>query len=386
MSPDPIVGIDVTAAVTQGGGIGRYTRELVRAVVDRGDDLKFRLFSARPPAELPVPDPVPRAPHVRYCSAPLSDRWLYRLWYRLRLPLSIQWFTGRLDLFHSPDFVLPPVRGDVPTLLTVHDLSFVHYPQTFTPALVHYLNRVVPWSVSRATHILADSQATRDDLQAIWDVPPAKITVLYSGVGRHFRPATDGPALAAVRRRYKLGNAPYLLSVSTLQPRKNYNMLIRAFRPVAARHPHRLVIAGGKGWLYEDVLAEVQRQGLEGRVHFAGFVGDADLPTLYSGADLFVFPSLYEGFGLPLLEAMACGVPVLTSTASSLPEVAGEAAVQLSPHDQEAWSAAMIRLLADEQRRAHLAAAGFARVEHFTWERAARRLHRLYRELLGSSG
>lgn len=385
MNRAPVVGIDVTAAVTQGGGIGRYTRELVRAVVALGDDLQYRLFSARPPAELPVPDPVPRAPHVSYTSAPLSDRWLYRLWYRLRLPLPVQWFTGRLDLFHSPDFVLPPVRGDVPTLLTVHDLSFVHYPQTFTPPLVNYLNRIVPWSVKRATHILADSQATSADLQAIWNVSPDKITVLHSGVGRRFRPVTDSAMLADVRRRYKLGDAPYLLSVSTLQPRKNYDMLIRAFRPVADRHPHRLIIAGGKGWLYEDMLAEVQRQDLEGRVHFAGFVDDADLPVLYSGADLFVFPSLYEGFGLPLLEAMACGVPVLTSTASSLPEVAGHAAEQLSPHDQEAWSSAMLRLLADEQQREQLVAAGFARVEQFTWERAARRLRRLYSDLLGAA-
>ena len=382
-SRDPVIGIDVTAAVTQGGGIGRYTRELVRAVVAEADDLNYRLFSARPPAELPVPNPVPHAPHVRFCPAPLSDRWLYRLWYRLRLPLPVQWFTGRLDLFHSPDFVLPPVRGDVPTLLTVHDLSFVHYPETFTPPLVNYLNRVVPWSVGRATHVVADSQATKDDLHAVWSVPEDKITVLYGGVGPHFRRVTNDDALAAMRRRYDIGDAPYLLSVSTVQPRKNYRMLIRAFRPVAAQHPHLLVIAGGKGWLYEDVLAEVQRQRLEGRVHFAGFVEDADLPALYSGADLFVFPSLYEGFGLTLLEAMACGVPILTSTASSLPEVAGDAAVQLSPHDEKAWTATMLRLIEDQQQRAQLVAAGFARAEQFTWERASRQLCGLYQKLLG---
>jgi len=384
VSRDPIVGIDVTAALTQGGGIGRYTRELVRAVVAQGDDLEYCLFSARPPAELPVPDPLPGGPRVRHRPAPLSERWLYRLWYRLRLPLPVQWFAGQLDLFHSPDFVLPPVRGEVPTLLTVHDLSFVHYPQAFTPPLVGYLSRVVPWSVRRATHVLADSRATKEDLQSIWGVSPDKITVLYSGVGGNFQPVTGARALANVRRRYELGDAPYLLSVSTLQPRKNYRMLIRAFRPVAARHPHRLVIAGDKGWLYEDVLSEVQRQGLDERVHFAGFVDDADLPALYSGADLFVFPSLYEGFGLTLLEAMACGVPVITSTASSLPEVAGDAAVQLSPYEEEAWAAAMSRLLADEEKRLQLAAAGFARAEQFTWEEAARRLCALYRELLAA--
>jgi glycosyltransferase involved in cell wall biosynthesis len=157
----------------------------------------------------------------------LSARWLYRLWYRLRLPLPVQWFSGKIDLFHSPDFVLPPVRGKIPTLLTVHDLSFVHFPETFTNALVGYLNRVVPRSVARASHILADSQATKEDLVQVWDVSPEKVTVLRSGVDKRFRPVTDADTLEAVRRKYKLQSAPYLLSVGTVQPRKNYQMLIR---------------------------------------------------------------------------------------------------------------------------------------------------------------
>jgi glycosyltransferase involved in cell wall biosynthesis len=328
------IGVDITAAITQGGGIGRYTRELIQALVKADQKNDYHLFSARQPAVLPVPDPVPAGERITYHQAPLSERWLYRLWYRLRLPLPVQWFTGPIDLYHSPDFVLPPVRDGIPTLLTVHDLSFVHYPDMFTPALVTYLNKVVPWSVDRATHILADSQATKNDLLNLWDVPADKVTVLYSGVSGRFQPVTNRKRLAAVRQKYNLGDSPYLFSVSTLQPRKNYQMLIQAFQPVAVEQPHNLVIAGGKGWLYEEMLAEVEKQGLEGRVKFIGFAGDEDLPALYSGAALLVFPSLYEGFGLPLLEAMACGVPVLTSNASCLPEVAGEAAVQLSPHDQ----------------------------------------------------
>ncbi|WP_374685574.1 glycosyltransferase family 4 protein [Promineifilum sp.] len=380
------IGFDVTAALTQGGGIGRYTRELIHALVSAAPQYRYTLFSARPPAAPPVPDSLPAAAHVAHRPAPVDERWLYRLWYRANLPLPVQFFTGPIDLFHSPDFVLPPVRGDIPTLLTVHDLSFIHYPETFPARLVVYLNRVVPRSVARAGHILADSQATRRDLEAVWGVSPGKVTVLYSGVNPRFRPVRDLAALAAVRARYGLGNRPYVLTVGTVQPRKNYEMLVRAFAPLAERHPHTLVIAGGRGWLVEGLLAEIARLGLGDRVQLAGFVDDADLPALYSAADLFVFPSLYEGFGLPLLEAMACGAPVVTSDASSLPEVVrtdgAAAALALSPHDEAGWTAAMDRLLSDEVARRALAAAGPVQAARFSWERAAGELADLYATLL----
>jgi len=381
-----VIGIDATAALTQGGGIGRYTRELVHALVAAAPDNRYTLFSARPPATLPVPDSLPVAPHVVHRPAPLDERWLYRLWYRARIPLPVQTFTGRLDLFHSPDFVLPPVGGGIPTLLTVHDLSFVHYPDTFPARLVAYLSRVVPHSVARASHILADSEATRRDLAALWNVPADKMTVLYSGVNARFHPVTDAAALAAVRARYGLGERPIVLAVGTVQPRKNYTLLVRAFRAVAATQPHALVIVGGRGWLTEGLAAEIARQGLGERVVMPGFVDDADLPALYSAAALFVFPSLYEGFGLPLLEAMACGVPVISSDASSLPEVAATggapAALLLSPEDEAGWSAAMLRLLADAAARQRLIAAGAVQAARFTWPAAARQLAGLYDRLL----
>jgi len=379
-----IIGVDVTAALTQGGGIGRYTRELVQALVAVDDTNRYRFFSAKPPVTLPVPDPLPQAAHVTYRPAPLDERWLYRLWYRLRLPLPVQWVTGKLDLFHSPDFVLPPVNGRIPTLLTVHDLSFIHYPHVFPERLVSYLNQVVPWSISRASHILADSEATRNDLLTIWQVPPEKVTVLYSGVHERFQPVNDPVKITAVRQKYHLAEWPYLLSVGTLQPRKNYQMLIRAFAPLADKVPHHLVISGGKGWLYDEMMAEVAHQGLEDRVHFIGFVADADLPALYSAASLFVFPSLYEGFGLPLLEAMGCGTAVLTSNSSSLPEVAGNAAQQLPPDDQAAWTEAMQALLIDESRRRTLVLAGQNQVKQFSWQESARQLLKIYAQLLST--
>lgn len=378
------IGIDVTSALTQGGGIGRYTRELVQAVVELNSENQFRLFSAKPPAALPVANPIPKAKNVTFCPAPLDERWLYRLWYRLRLPFPVQWVTGSLDLFHSPDFVLPPVLGAIPTLLTVHDLSFIHFPETFPQRLVSYLNQVVPWSVGRASHILADSEATKHDLTTLWQVPPEKISVLYSGVHERFQPVHDGQKVTAVRQKYQLQDGPYVLSVGTLQPRKNYQMLIRAFQPLADKLPHHLVISGGKGWLFDEMLAEIERQGLTGRVHFIGFVDDADLPTLYSEASLFVFPSLYEGFGLPLLEAMGCGTAVLTSNSSSLPEVAGEAAWQLNPQDQPAWTEAIYTLLTDLQLQNKLITAGFANVRRFSWQQSAQQLIAIYRRLLAN--
>jgi glycosyltransferase involved in cell wall biosynthesis len=378
------IGFDITAAITQGGGIGRYTREIIHALLAEDQENTYHLYSARPPAILPVPDSIPVGDNVYFHPAPLDERWLYRLWYRLRLPLPIQLLTGPVDLFHSPDFVLPPVAGRIPALLTVHDLSFVHYPETFPPSLVRYLNRVVPWSIKRASHILADSKSTRLDLLRIWDVPAEKVSVLYSGVHPRFHPVRDESQQAEVRARYGLGNTPYILAVGTIQPRKNYALLISAFSRIAGDLPHNLVIAGGKGWLYEAILDQVNNLPNKERVRFPGFVADADLPALYSAADLFVFPSLYEGFGLPLLEAMACGVPVLSSNASSLPEVVdenGEAAVLLPPEDEIAWSHAMHRLLTDQDRRERMIKAGLHHARTFSWQTAAQRLLELYSTL-----
>lgn len=377
-----VIGFDATAAFMQGGGIGRYTRELIHALVDEAPDYAFKLFSSKPPGEVPVANPIPNRPHVTHRPAPVDERWLYRLWYRLRLPLPIQIFTGPIDLFHSPDFVLPPIRGHIPTILTVHDLSFVHYPEVYPAKLVEYLNQVVPWSVARAGHVLADSMSTKQDLQEVWQVPSEKIAVLYSGVNERFQPVTDPVELATVRARYGL-DEPYILAVGTVQPRKNYELLVRAFRPIADQYPHSLIIAGGKGWLDEGLPLEIERQGLAGRVRLAGFVDDADLPALYTMADLLAFPSLYEGFGLPLLEAMACGVPVISSNASSLPEVAqAGTAILLTPHDEAAWTGAMLKLLGNENLRSRLIAAGYRQSARFSWRDSARQLAGLYEALL----
>ena len=370
------IGFDATSAVRQGAGIGRITRELLRALTRRDTANTYRLIYASPPGApaQPLP-PLGRNFHLRHL--PFDDLWLARVWHRARLPLPVNLVTGGIDLYHAPDFTLPPVFPGTRTVLTVHDLSFVRDPESAMPVLRKYLNKVVPRSVRGATHVLADSEATREDLMALYGTPREKITVLYSGVNPMFQPVRDADRLASVRARYGIGAAPYVLAVSTLQPRKNYSRLIQAL----ARQPDpklRLVIVGGKGWLYDAIFAEVSRSGLEGRVIFAGFAADDDLPALYSGARVVAYPSTYEGFGLPILEGYACGTPVVTSTASCLPEVAGGAALLVDPLDVDAIATALHQAASDDALRADLIARGFERVRPFTWDNAAKQLLGVY--------
>ncbi len=379
------LGIDITAAVRQGAGIGRFTRELVRALLALGEPHHYLLFAATGGLPRAVWQPrldyllQPAREHGLKCEIRLtfvSDDWLHRLWHRARLPIPIEWLMGRVDLFYEPDFVLPPTLPGTPTLLTVHDLTFIRDPDSAFPKLRRYLNRVVPRSVRRATHVLADSLATRQDLCELFGVAPEKVTVIYGGVSGCFAPVTGAEQLAAVRARYGLGHAPFVLGLGTLQPRKNYKRLIQAIAGLECETPE-LVIAGGKGWLYQDILDEVGRWGLSGRVRFPGFVDDRDLPALYSAAAVLAYPSLYEGFGLPVLEAMACGTPVITSNVSSLPEVAGEAALMVSPTDVAALREALQRVLTDATLRATMVERGLAQARRFTWEGAARQLHQV---------
>ncbi|MBN1812424.1 MAG: glycosyltransferase family 4 protein [Anaerolineae bacterium] len=392
------IGIDYTAAARQGGGIGRYTRELVAALLRLESSHRYALFAAVGGLKTrdwrsEIENLQSLISALKFRAIPITDDWLHRLWQRLRLPIPVEAITGPLDIFYSPDFVLPPTLRATRTLLTVHDLSFLHYPDAFVPSLRAYLERVVPCSVARADRVLADSESTRKDLITYFGISSEKVQVLYSGVDERFRPDPEPEEKTRLKARYGLGDQPYILSVGTLQPRKNYVRLIKAFANLQPANLQlanlqlanlqladlRLAIAGGCGWLYEGILAEAEKHG--DRVRVLGFVDDADLPALFRNAALFAFPSLYEGFGLPVLEAMACGTPVVCSNASSLPEVAGDAALMVDPFDVDALAQAMARALEDVDLRQEMVAKGLAQAERFTWEGAARQLLDLFEAL-----
>jgi glycosyltransferase involved in cell wall biosynthesis len=374
-----IVGIDYTAAYEQGGGIGRYVRELTAALLRQGEGFDYRLFVAGA-SRSGLPSPFPHNFH--WCSTRLSPVSLARIWYRARLPLPVELFVGKVNLFHATDFVLPPTLPSTRTLLTVHDLSFVRVPEAASAGLRAYLKRVVPLSVRRADFVLADSQATKDDLVSLYGVSSGGVAVLLSGVDSRFAPVLAGGVITT-RSQYDIGTVPYILSVGTVQPRKNYGRLIQALALLrAANIDIHLVVAGGKGWLEDPIYDTIHATNMGDYVHFIGFVDEKDLPTLYSGAVCFAFPSLYEGFGLPVLEAMACGTPVVTSNVSSLPEVAGDAALTIDPYNVEELAEALRRVIEDEALRKDLISKGFARAKQFSWDTSARQLIQIYRNLL----
>ena len=358
-----IIGIDYTPAYEQSGGIGRYVRELIAALALLDPATDYRLFVAGAKTLAAAP-----ASNFRWRTSRLSPKGFARLWHWAHIPIPIECWVGPVNVYHATDFVLPPTRKSTRTVLTVHDLSFVRTPEATAPALKRYLDQVVPRSAHRADHVLADSQATQDDLISLYGLSPQKVSVLYSGVNANYRPIRDPATLAAVRTRYQIGAAPFVLAVGAPHPRKNYDRLIAALDSLS--NSPRLVITGGR-----------TPPPSTDRVHYTGFVAESDLPALYSAAACLAFPSLYEGFGLPVLEAMACGTPAITSNISSVVEVAGDSALMVDPLSVEAIADALRRVLTDSTLRAGMIERGYRQAARFTWEKAAAQLLTLYQTL-----
>jgi glycosyltransferase involved in cell wall biosynthesis len=361
-----LIGVDASrTTVARRTGTEIYSLHLIRELLALEGASRFRLYFNQAPSG----DLFLGAAEWRVMPFP-------RLWTHLRL--SWEMLAHPPDLLFVPSHVLPllhPRRSAV----TVHDLGFLYHPEAHTLSQNLYLRWSTRHNAHAATRILADSQATCRDLVHHYSIPDSKIAVVYPGRDETLAPVAEPDLLSAVRARYGLAG-PYLLYVGTLHPRKNLVRLVQAFgsllrsstddsrAPVAGL---QLVLAGQRGWLYDDILDQVRRLGLSDRVVLPGYVPDADLPALLSGALAFIYPSLYEGFGLPLLEAMACGTPVICSNASSLPEVAGDAALLVDPTDTEALADALARLVADEGLRRELVERGFRQMRRFSWRRCA---------------
>ncbi|MBC8449011.1 MAG: glycosyltransferase family 4 protein [Chloroflexi bacterium] len=353
-----LVGIDASRALrARRTGTENYSLQLIGHLLALGSEHRFRLYCDRmPPAGL---FGCGVTPELRVIPFP-------RLWTHARL--SWEMLQRPPDVLFIPAHVLPLIHRRR-SVVTVHDLGYLHYPEAHTRWQRAYLQWSTRWNARRSAHLLVDSQATKADLTARYRLPPGKMTVVYPGRDETLRPVTDPAALEEVRARYGLGER-YILHVGTLQPRKNLLRLVEAFVQVH-RDGLQLVLAGKRGWLAEPLFRRVEELGLSEAVRFPGYVEDADLPALLSGAACFAFPSLYEGFGFPVLEAQACGTPVVASNVSSIPEVAGDGALLVDPHDTAALAEALAGVLSDEALRADLIRRGLANVPRFSWHRCA---------------
>ncbi|MEK7551298.1 MAG: glycosyltransferase family 1 protein [Patescibacteria group bacterium] len=366
-----IIGIDGNEAnVEKKVGIGEYAYELLvqfARVKDEGS-FKFEIYlKERPRSELPPP----------------SSNFMYKvvgpkkMWTQFGLPLSL--FLGkRPNIFFTPTHYAPRF-SPVPTVISVMDLSFIHFPDLFAKKDLYQLVNWTKYSVRNASKIFTISKTSRDDIIDVYGVEPSRVIVTYPGI----KEGSNAKILTMDDLRKKFGiEKEYILFVGTLQPRKNIIKLVEAFSKIE-RQNLELVIVGKKGWLYEDILYSPQKYGVGERVRFLDFVEDKDLPSLYKNATCFVLPSLYEGFGLPVLEAMKYGAPVLTSNVSSLPEAGGDAALYFNPEDTDDIREKIERVIKDPKLRSEMIEKGKAQIKKFSWEKTARETLKVLENLGG---
>src|SRR5579884_3091447 len=345
--PPLTVGYDATAAVTQQAGIGRYARELLRALGHLPECFRYKVVFESRGANVPLPQ---LGDQFSVYPIPASDRLMNAVWHRARLPIPIEVRTGRIDVFHSPDFSMAP--SIAPSLVTVHDLAFEAVPQLSYPSLARYLHRVVPRGVRRARAVIVPSSHTKAEMLARLGTDEGKVHVIPEGVSGVFRPDSPADDAAVLQRRGI--TRPYIFTHSTLEPRKNVDRLLEAIFETHARLE------------------------LGDRARFLTDCSDQELAALLRQADLAVYPSLYEGFGLPVLEALACGAPTVCSGNTSFPEIAGTAADLFDPWDVDDIAAVMRAVLEDGDRQAALRRQGPVQARTFTWERCARATVEVY--------
>jgi glycosyltransferase involved in cell wall biosynthesis len=368
---------DYTPALQQHAGIGRYADELVRALLALKTVDDWRLFCVDPQGRTPAP-PLDALPRTLLRQS--NKRWRFSVllatYSRRAMDQRLQ---SRDGLFHATDHLLPPL-SHARSVFTLHDLTPLIFPTAHTQLNRRFLQLMLPRFLQAAGLVIADSESTRRDALHLYRLSADRVRTVHLGVHPRFQPA-DRAAQEKVRTTWQLPDR-FLLSVGTIEPRKNLIVLLEAYHELRQHGGGvQLVIAGKRGWHSEPFFDRLRILGLEGDVKLLGHVPDADLPALYSAAEALALPSLYEGFGLPVLEAMACGTPVICSNVSSLPEVAGEAAIQITPTAVREWSQALNRISTDAGLRANLRDRGLKQAARFTWEATARQTYALYQEV-----
>ncbi len=368
------IGLDARLLAYRREGIARYILELATRLPQVIDDPEIRLviFQSRKDRHTRITGPRVQ---TAYVWTPPHHRWEQRTW-----PVEIA--LRRVSLLHSPDFI-PPFAGSFRKVITIHDLHFLRYPDFMTAESRRYYAGQIAQAVRVADHIIAVSQTTRADLMAYFGLPSERISVVYEAASAVYRPLPPEVTRETLAR---LGLEPgYILFVGTWEPRKNLPMLLRAYARLLDRRLEvpPLVLAGRRGWLYQEILEWPHRLHIADRLRWIEGPEDSTLAALYNGAAFLVFPSLYEGFGLPAVEAMACGTPVIVSDRGALPEVVGDAGMILPAEDELQWAAAMEALLEDAGAREQMRRKGLERAATFSWDRAAAETWAIYQRVLG---
>ncbi|HEX5692468.1 MAG TPA: glycosyltransferase family 1 protein [Roseiflexaceae bacterium] len=353
-------------------GVSNYVEALLTHLAEIDHTNRYTVYTTRglDAQALPLPPNF----RVRPSQFPTINPRVRIPWEQFLAPALLK--LSKADVYHGVLNVVP-LLCPVPSVVTIHDLSAFLFTQTFRRVNRAYTQWAIKVACRRATRILAVSEFTKREIVRWLHVPPERIVVTYDAAEPRFHPP-DPAALDAFRRRAGLPER-FILFVSTLEPRKNVPLLLDAYARIASSTDAPLLIGGGKGWLYEPIFAKVEALGLHDRVRFVGFIENDDLPLWYAAATVFTLPSLYEGFGMGLLEAMSCGTPVVTTTSSSLPEVVGDAGIQVPPTDADALAEALLRVLNNQELRADMRERGLERAQRFSWRETAERTLAVYR-------
>ena len=369
------IGINASKIYDVHTGVGRYTSNLSRSILKTSSKNDYYLYTpgrVGKTARSNIEGTDFEKPAVS-----IQNNTLRILWEQMVLPMYSR--KDRLDLFHYTDHALSLLFRKCPIIITVHDIAYLRLPNLLNTSRKVYKKNILQISIRKAKIIIADSYATKEDIIEYFGIREEKIRVIHLGVESRFRPINN---VEDFRLKNNLPSK-MILNVGTLEPRKNVVSLIKAFRKLREMgfEDVKLVIAGNKGWLYQEIFKEVGQSGLKQEILFLGVVRDKDLPLLYNCADIFVYPSLYEGFGLPPLEAMACGVPVITSNTSSLPEVIGDAGIMVDPTDINSLCESMYILLKDKELWNRMRNMGLERSKLFSWDNTAEKILKVYDEV-----
>jgi len=356
-------------------GAGNYVKNLVLSLSKLDQNNEYLLFASQQNAH-----------HLRDLGSNFrieyapGNRFLRLPWEQTVLPLRLK--KERIDAYHGPTFVAPLLKT-CRQAVSILDMTFHLTPERHSLLKRAYFRFMIPQMARRCEKVIAISESTKRDLVSLLEIQAEKICVTHLGVDKRFRPATEEQELARVRRKYNLPSK-YILYVGVIEPRKNLETLVDAYQADSFHGEFDLVLAGSLGWGFTRLLEKIANSHVRNRIQMPGYVADADLPALFNMAAVFVYPSVYEGFGLPVLEAMACGTPVITSQVSSLPEVAGDAAILVDPSDPKAFASALQNVLGDDHLRKSLSERGIQRARLFTWEKTAQKTLEVYRGILGS--